>query len=148
VLPWLVRLARCAGTRDFYPALAALVSPVQNIFFLTIHYFNICILIAQQLGQAVVQGRLSLNVCQVRAVNHTDSRNLNLTHIHYSAIFPHNLARAQVEDLLIFCYIKLLGEKNITYLHRLAESISWNQFLSSLKVYKFGLRFICQLEYY
>ncbi len=32
VLPWLVRRARRAGTRDCYPALAALVSPVQNIF--------------------------------------------------------------------------------------------------------------------
>ncbi len=32
VLPWLVRWACCAGTRDFCPALAALVGPVQNIF--------------------------------------------------------------------------------------------------------------------
>jgi hypothetical protein len=32
VLPWLVRWARGAGTRDFSPALAALVGPVQNIF--------------------------------------------------------------------------------------------------------------------
>jgi hypothetical protein len=37
VLPWLVRWTRRAGTRDFYPALAALVSVVQNIIFLTIH---------------------------------------------------------------------------------------------------------------
>ncbi len=28
------------GTRDFCPALAALVFLVQNIFFLTAHYFN------------------------------------------------------------------------------------------------------------
>jgi hypothetical protein len=33
ILTWLVRWARRAGTRDFYPALAALVGPVQNIFF-------------------------------------------------------------------------------------------------------------------
>ena len=32
ILPWLVRWTRCAGTRDFYAALAALVSQVQNIF--------------------------------------------------------------------------------------------------------------------
>ncbi len=32
VLPWFVRWARRAGTRDSNPALAALVSPVQNIF--------------------------------------------------------------------------------------------------------------------
>ncbi len=33
VLPWLVPWALCAGTRDVYPALAALASPVQNMFF-------------------------------------------------------------------------------------------------------------------
>ncbi len=32
VIPWLVRWARRAGTSDFYPALAALVSPVQNCY--------------------------------------------------------------------------------------------------------------------
>ncbi len=32
VLPWLVPLAYHAVTRDFCPALAALVGPVQNIF--------------------------------------------------------------------------------------------------------------------
>jgi hypothetical protein len=37
---WSVRWARRAGTRDFYPALAPLVSLVQNIFFL-IHCFNV-----------------------------------------------------------------------------------------------------------
>ncbi len=30
VLSWLVHWARCASTRDFCPALAALVGPVQN----------------------------------------------------------------------------------------------------------------------
>ncbi len=33
ILPWLVRWACRAGTRDFCPALAALVGPVQNMFF-------------------------------------------------------------------------------------------------------------------
>jgi hypothetical protein len=33
VFLWLVRWARRAGTRDFRPALAALVSPIQNIIF-------------------------------------------------------------------------------------------------------------------
>jgi hypothetical protein len=46
VFPWLVRWARHADTRDFYPALAALVSPVQNIFFLEVYNFNLCVLIA------------------------------------------------------------------------------------------------------
>jgi hypothetical protein len=40
VLPWLVRWACRAGTRDFSPALAALESPVQNTFSHAVHYFN------------------------------------------------------------------------------------------------------------
>jgi hypothetical protein len=63
VLPWLVSWALRAGTREFCPALVALVGPVQNIFFLTVHYFNSFVPIVQQTGQAVVRGRLSLNVC-------------------------------------------------------------------------------------
>jgi hypothetical protein len=43
ILPWLIPCARRAGTRDYYPVLAALVSVVQNIFFLTVHYFNLCV---------------------------------------------------------------------------------------------------------
>jgi hypothetical protein len=60
VLPWLVRWVCPASTRDFCPALAALVDPVQNIFFLAVHYFYSFVPIAQQAGQAVVLGRLSL----------------------------------------------------------------------------------------
>jgi hypothetical protein len=63
VLPWLVRWACRAGTRDFCPALAALVSPVQNITFFTALFFTILVPIAQQPGQAVVLGRLSLCLC-------------------------------------------------------------------------------------
>ncbi len=63
VLSWLVRWACRAGTRDFCPALAALVDPVQNMCFLTVHYFNSFVPIAQQSGQAVVLGRLSLIMC-------------------------------------------------------------------------------------
>ncbi len=33
--------ARRAGTRDFFPALAALENPVQNIIFLTVHFFDL-----------------------------------------------------------------------------------------------------------
>jgi hypothetical protein len=38
-LPWLVRWTCRAGTIDFCPAWAALVSPVQNIIFLAVHFF-------------------------------------------------------------------------------------------------------------
>jgi hypothetical protein len=63
VLPLLVRWACRAGTRDFCSSLAALVVPVQNIFFLAVHYFNSFVPVAQQAGQAAVLGRLSLSVC-------------------------------------------------------------------------------------
>jgi hypothetical protein len=44
VLPWLVCWARCAGTRDVWPAFAALLGPVQNIFSSqdTISVFSSC----------------------------------------------------------------------------------------------------------
>jgi hypothetical protein len=40
VLPWLFRLGLSCRYNSFCSALAALVSPVQNIFFLAVHYFN------------------------------------------------------------------------------------------------------------
>jgi hypothetical protein len=60
VLPWLVHWTCRAVTRDFYPALAALVGPVQNIFFITVHYFYSFVPIVQQSMQAVM---LYLNMC-------------------------------------------------------------------------------------
>ncbi len=63
VLTLLVRWARRAGTIDFCPALAALVGPVQNIIFLTIHYFALFVPITQQTRKAVITGLLSLNMC-------------------------------------------------------------------------------------
>ncbi len=64
VLPWLVRWASRADTRDFCSALAALVGPVQNTCFLTVHYLNSFAPIALQAGAgAAVQGRLSLGLC-------------------------------------------------------------------------------------
>ncbi len=60
VLPWLVRWACHAGTGDFCSALAALFDTVQNIFLLTVHCFNAFVPIAQQAGQAVMLGGLSL----------------------------------------------------------------------------------------
>ena len=62
VLPWLVLWACHAGTRDFRSALAALVGPVQNIFFLAVHFFNSFVPIAQQAGQAVVLGTMSFSM--------------------------------------------------------------------------------------
>jgi hypothetical protein len=66
VLPLLVRCAFHAGTRDFCSALAALVGIEENIFFLTLHYFNSFVPIAQQVGhngQAAAMGHLSLSMC-------------------------------------------------------------------------------------
>jgi hypothetical protein len=67
VLPCLVRWACRAGTRYFFPALAALVGPVQYIFSLAVYYFNSFVPIAQEDGQeallVVVVVRLSLSIC-------------------------------------------------------------------------------------
>ncbi len=50
----------CRYYRFFCSALAALVSPVQNIIFLTAHFFTSLVPIVQQPRQAVVLGCLSL----------------------------------------------------------------------------------------
>ena len=43
VLPWVVLWALQAGTRDFYPAVPALVGPVRNIFsYIRILFQLIC----------------------------------------------------------------------------------------------------------
>jgi hypothetical protein len=62
-LPWLVCWALRADRRYFCPAMAALVGPVEDIFFFVVHYFNSFFSIAQQAWQAVMQSRLSLKVC-------------------------------------------------------------------------------------
>jgi hypothetical protein len=49
--------------KRFCSALATLVGPVQNTYFLTVHYFNSFVPIAQQAGQAAVLGCLSLSMC-------------------------------------------------------------------------------------
>ncbi len=49
-LSWLVCWTCRADTRDFCIGLAALVGPVQNIFFLTIHFFYSFVPISQQAG--------------------------------------------------------------------------------------------------
>ncbi len=59
----MVRWACPAGTRDFCSALAALVGPVQTIFFLAVHYLNSFVPMAQQAGQAAGLSRLSLSMC-------------------------------------------------------------------------------------
>ncbi len=52
---------RYSSQRTFFcPALAPLVSPVPNIIFLTVHFFNLFVPIAQEPRQAGVLGRLSL----------------------------------------------------------------------------------------
>jgi hypothetical protein len=62
VLPWLVQWTCRAGTIDFCPALAALVSHVQNIIFLTAHtlFHFISPHRPATSMQAVVLGRLSM----------------------------------------------------------------------------------------
>ncbi len=62
--PSLVACWACsASTRKLCSALAALLGPVQNNFYLTVHYFNSFVPNAQQAGQAAVLGYLSLRMC-------------------------------------------------------------------------------------
>ncbi len=61
VLPWLVSWARRAGTRDL-AALSAQYKLFTSSPYTILIYVS-PIPIAQQPGHAVVQGRLSLNVC-------------------------------------------------------------------------------------
>ncbi len=81
--PWLVRWVLRTGIRDFCPALAALVSPVQNIIFITVHFFTLLVPIARQPGQAVVLGRLSLSLG--RSVNIVASSHVYV-HAHYTIV--------------------------------------------------------------
>jgi hypothetical protein len=61
--PYLVgSLGLSCQYKRFCSALVALVGQVENIFFLTIHYFNSFIAIAQKAGQTVVPGTLSLSM--------------------------------------------------------------------------------------
>jgi hypothetical protein len=64
VLHWLVRWGCRAGTRDFCSALAASVSPEQNIIFLTIHYFNSFVHIARQ--ESAVSYCVSLGITVIK----------------------------------------------------------------------------------
>ncbi len=60
VLSWLVRWACHASTRDFCSAVAALAGLVQNIFFLTVHYFNSFVPVAQEAGHSALQRKSHL----------------------------------------------------------------------------------------
>jgi hypothetical protein len=51
VFPWLVRWAPCAGKKDFCPALVDAVSPVENMFFLTVQYFSSFVPLPSKLGR-------------------------------------------------------------------------------------------------
>jgi hypothetical protein len=63
VLPLLVPWACRASTRDFCSALAALVGPVQNSFYLPGHSFKTFAPDSQLAGQAAMLGRLSHSMC-------------------------------------------------------------------------------------
>jgi hypothetical protein len=54
VLPWMVRWAQPAGTRDFFRALAGQAGQVQNILFLIGTIFFRFVPNAQQDGQAAI----------------------------------------------------------------------------------------------
>jgi hypothetical protein len=59
VLAWLVRWARRADTRDFFPSLADLVSPGQNIFCSPYTIYTISIYVSQSPSNLGRQSLLS-----------------------------------------------------------------------------------------
>jgi hypothetical protein len=73
VLPWF----RFVGL--VVPVQETFIPPSTKYFFsLTVHFFNLCVPIAQQPGQAVVQGRPSLNVCLRYPYEPSQYKNTNL----------------------------------------------------------------------
>ncbi len=72
--------SRRAGTIDFSSALAALVSPVQNIIFHTAHFLTfVSAHRAQQPGQAVMLGHLSLFSVLCLDQSHMTQSSLNIS---------------------------------------------------------------------
>jgi hypothetical protein len=63
VRPWSFRWGRFVPVQKIFVLPWGLHKSVQNIFFLTGHFFTSFVSIAQQAGQAVVPRRLSLNKC-------------------------------------------------------------------------------------
>ncbi len=53
--------------------------PIQNVFFLTIHYNTLFVPIVQQSGQAVVLGRLSFKKCLLVHNTHRNKKKLRTT---------------------------------------------------------------------
>jgi hypothetical protein len=58
-----VEIEMNGASKRFLFCLGFSSQPSTKDFFLTVHYFNSFVTIAQQAGQAAVLGRLSLSVC-------------------------------------------------------------------------------------
>ncbi len=86
----MVRWAHLGGTRGFYPALAALVRPVQNSFFHTEHYFSSMSTSPSKLGK-----QLCRVVCLLVCVSDGDCtkaefRNLDKSLKSFPPCYSHN----------------------------------------------------------
>ncbi len=124
VLPWLVRWALHAGTRDFCPALAALVRPVQNIFFLAVHYFFQLICPHRPLSWAVVQDRLPLIVCLWSYRMQALMACLLPVQIFYFAKYPGYLYLASLFLLWNLCWLVFSTRPALFYFASFARSSS------------------------
>ncbi len=62
-LLWFVRLVVGCRYKRFLSCLGCSSRPSTTNFFLTVHYFNLCVPIPQQGRQAAMLGRLSLSMC-------------------------------------------------------------------------------------
>ncbi len=130
------------GQRDwkrFYPSLAALVNPVQNIFLLTVHYFNWCVPIAQH---------PELAVRKTRSQNWFLSKEIWVRPMSRSATSPSGQSVCWMERWIPIqpragIFKKSMGARHrrgigFSYrparLHRLAEFIPWHQFRGPINI--------------
>ncbi len=115
-LAWLVRQTRRAGPKDFYPAVAALVSPVQNSFFLTTHYFTLQYVSpsSSNLGRHSYRAGRSLNMYLMYATNFftiSSAQGYNFYDEKVAQYADHSICSAYAKNLLLhsqftptFCY--------------------------------------------
>jgi hypothetical protein len=92
-------------TRDFCPALAPQVGPIQNIFVFALYYFNAFVLTARQAGQAAVLRRLALSMCLW-------DRTWIFRHCAFQCNFSHRITRfpfkVQYYFILLYVYCTVL----------------------------------------
>ncbi len=146
VLSWLVRWACRASTRDFFPALAGLVGPVQNTFSSPFTFL---------ISLSPSPSKLGRQPCWVACLLVCVS--VLIQHVRHCPP-PIRPTWAELSTCLhstfLLCagfFEQSMGGIGLSYrparLHRLAESIPWNWFLGLLNFEKYRLWFNHQTSF-